>query len=146
MYNNYNANIYHYNNKHHACVHTCVISLVICQSGLTFLLLTFLAHCLHLALLQALTVPACLSTLCYTSLGISQVKLWMHYKKLKLNDENTESLLIKSDRIMLPDSAPTSIQVGNSDNPFVTHVRNLGITISSNTTIDKHVTNICRST
>ena len=29
---------------------------------------------------------------------------------------------------------------------FVTHARNLGFTISSNTTMDKHVTNICRST
>ena len=57
----------------------------------------------------------------------------------------TESILIKSDRIMLPDSAPTSIRVGNSDIPFASHARNLGITISSNTTVDKHVTNICRS-
>ena len=53
--------------------------------------------------------------------------------------------LIKSDRIMLPEYAPTSFRVGNSDIPFVTHARNLGITISSNTTMDKHVTNICRS-
>ena len=46
---------------------------------------------------------------------------------------------------MLPDSARTSIRVGNSDIPFVTHTRNLRITISSNTIMDKHVTNICRS-
>ena len=57
-----------------------------------------------------------------------------------------ESFLIKSDGIMLPDSAPTSIGVGNSDVPFASHERNLGITISSNTTMDKRVTNICRST
>ena len=69
----------------------------------------------------------------------------MDCNKLKLNDDKTESILIKSDRIMLPDSAPTSIQVGNSDVPFVSHARNLGITISSDTTVDKHVTNICRS-
>ena len=55
----------------------------------------------------------------------------MDCNKLKLNDDKTESILIKSDLIMLPDSAPTSIQVGNSDFPFVTHARNLGITISS---------------
>ena len=65
--------------------------------------------------------------------------------QLKLNDDKTASVLIKSDRTMLPDSAPTSIQVGNSDIPFVTHARNLEITILSNTTMDKHVTNICRS-
>ena len=38
---------------------------------------------------------------------------------------------------------PTSIRVGNSDIPFGTHARNLEITISSNTTMQKHVTNIC---
>ncbi|WP_419587774.1 hypothetical protein, partial [Thiolapillus sp.] len=76
---------------------------------------------------------------------ISEVKSWMDCNKLKLNDDKTESILIKSDRIMLPDSAPTSIRVGNSDIPFASHARNLGITISSNTTMDKHVTNICRS-
>ena len=46
---------------------------------------------------------------------------------------------------MIPDSAPTSIQVGKSDIPFASHARNPGITISSNTTMDKHVTSICRS-
>ena len=46
---------------------------------------------------------------------------------------------------MLPNSAPISIRVSNSDILFVTHARNVGITISSNTTMDKHATNICRS-
>ena len=69
----------------------------------------------------------------------------MDCNKLKLNDDKTESVRIKLDRILLPNSAPTSIRVGNSDIPFITHARNLGITISSNTTMDKHVTNICRS-
>ena len=76
---------------------------------------------------------------------ISEVTLWIDWNKPKLYDDKTESNLIESDRIMLPDSAPTSIRVGSSDVPFVTHARNLGITISSNTTMDKHVTNICRS-
>ena len=77
---------------------------------------------------------------------ISEVTLWMDWNKPKLYDDKTESILIKSDRIMLPDSAPTSIRVGSSDIPFFTHASNLGITISCNTTMDKHVTNICRST
>ena len=46
---------------------------------------------------------------------------------------------------MLLDSAPTSIPADNSDIPFVTHARNCGMTISSNTTMDKHVMSICRS-
>ena len=76
---------------------------------------------------------------------ISEVKSWMDCNKLKLNDDKTESILVKSDRIMLPDSAPTSTRVGNSDILFASHARNLGITISSSTTTDKHVKNICRS-
>ena len=76
---------------------------------------------------------------------ISEVKLWMDCNKLKLNDEKTESLLIKSDRAKFPDPAPTSVRVGNSVIPFATHAKNLGFTISSNTTIDKHATYICRS-
>ena len=69
----------------------------------------------------------------------------MDCNKLKLNDDKTESILIKSDRIMLPDSAPASIWVGNSDIPFASYARHLGIMISSNTAMDKHFTNICRS-
>ena len=60
---------------------------------------------------------------------ISEVKSWMDCNKLKLNDDKTESILIKSDRIMLPDSAPTSIRVGNSDIPFASHARHLGLSL-----------------
>ena len=69
----------------------------------------------------------------------------MDCSKLKLNDDKYQSNLIKSDKIMPPDSATTSTRVGNSDIPFASHARNLGITISSNTTMDKLVTNIWRS-
>ena len=68
----------------------------------------------------------------------------MDCNKLKLNDDKTEPVLIKADRIMLPDFAPTSIRVGNSDTLFVTHARNLWTTISSNTIMDKYVINIYR--
>ena len=69
----------------------------------------------------------------------------MDCNKLKLNDDKTESILIQSDRIMLSGSAPTSIRAGTSEIPFASHARSLGITISSSTTMDKHVTNICTS-
>ena len=76
---------------------------------------------------------------------IFNVKLWMDCNKLKLNDDKSESILIKSDRIMLPDSAPTPIRAGNSDIPFASHARNLGIIISSNSIMDKQFANICGS-
>ena len=76
---------------------------------------------------------------------ISAVKLWMDCNKLKLNDDKTESILIKSDKIMLPVPASIFIPVRNYDIPVASHARNFGITISSNTTMDNHVTNNCRS-
>ena len=76
---------------------------------------------------------------------LSEIKSWMDCNQLKVNDDKTESFLIKSDRIMLPDSAPTSIRVGNSDIPFASHARNLGIIISSNSIMDKQFANICGS-
>ena len=53
----------------------------------------------------------------------------MDCNKLKLNDDKTKFILVKSDLIMLPDSAPTSVRVSNSDIPFVTHARNLRIAV-----------------
>ena len=55
------------------------------------------------------------------------------------------NLFDQVDRIMLPGSASISIPVGNYGIPVASHARNFGITISSNTTMVKHATNICRS-
>ena len=76
---------------------------------------------------------------------ISEVKLLIYCNKLKLNDDKTESVLIKSDRIYAPWFCTHFYSSWSLWHPFVIHTRNLGITISSNTTMDKHVTNICRS-
>ena len=65
--------------------------------------------------------------------------------KLKLNDDKTEALLIKkkTDRSLVP--LPTSIQVGSASIAFSSHARNLGFTVSSDMSLDKHVSNIARS-
>ena len=76
---------------------------------------------------------------------ISDIKTWMTTNKLKLNDDKTEVLLIHSQRKKLPDSTPKSITIGQSEITFSVQARNLGVTITDTLSLDKHITNTCRS-
>ena len=62
----------------------------------------------------------------------------------KFNDDKTESLLTASNRTYFPNPPPTSIHIGNTDIPFSSQEKNLGVTLSSNLSMEKHVTNVCR--
>ena len=75
---------------------------------------------------------------------ISDLKTWMTRNKLKLNDDKTEAVLIKSNRTTFPNAQPTSLRVGSADSPFTTCARNLGFMISD-MPLDKHISNVCRS-
>ena len=76
---------------------------------------------------------------------ISDVKTWMTSNKVKQNDAKTECLLIVSDRTSLPNPHPTSIHIGDTDFLFSLQAKNLGVTLTNNLYMEKHVTNICRS-
>ena len=76
---------------------------------------------------------------------ISDVKTWMTSNKLKLNDDKTECLLIVSNRTSLPNPHPTSIHIGDTDILFSLQAKHLGVTLTNNLFMEKHVTNICRS-
>ena len=76
---------------------------------------------------------------------ISAVKTQMTADKQKLNDDKTESLLTASNRTHFPNSLPTAIHVGYTDIPFSSQAKNLGVTLSSNLSMEKHVANVCRS-
>ena len=76
---------------------------------------------------------------------ISDVKTWMTSNKLKLNDDKTECLLIVSNRTSLPNPHPISIHIGDTDILFSLQAKNLGVTLTNNLSMEKHVTNICRS-
>ena len=65
--------------------------------------------------------------------------------KLKLNDDKTECLLIVSNRTSLPNHHLTSIHIGDTDILFPCRQKNLGVTFTNNLSMEKHVTNICRS-
>jgi hypothetical protein len=60
---------------------------------------------------------------------ISDVKQWMTANKLKLNDDNTEALLVASKTKPVPPHSPTSIFVGDSSICFSSKATNLGVTI-----------------
>ena len=75
---------------------------------------------------------------------ISDIKSWMVENKLKLNDDKTEALLIAKRSAGVADS-PTSIRVGDADVHFSSSARNLGFIITSDMTLDKHISNTCRS-
>ena len=77
---------------------------------------------------------------------ISDVKTWMTQNKLKLNDDKTYALLMKSSRTTFPDAQPTSFHIGSADIPFRICARNLGFMVSDlSTSLDKHISSVCRS-
>ena len=76
---------------------------------------------------------------------VDDVRRWMTCNKLKLNDDKTEILLIHPQNKPLPPSAPSFISIGNSNITLSTSARNLGVTFTDTLSMDKHITNICRS-
>ena len=74
------------------------------------------------------------------------IKQWMTENKLKLNDDKTEALLVKSSRCTALDPSLTSVKIGNADIPFVPCVRNLGFIVTAHElSLHNHVSNVCRS-
>ena len=54
-------------------------------------------------------------------------------------------LLIVSNRTSFSNPHPTSIHTGDTDILFSLQAKNLGVTLTNNLSMEKHVTNICRS-
>ena len=91
------------------------------------------------------TVPDQIQTTEIMKKCITDVKLWMTHNKLQLNDSKTESMLVKSHRLSVNLSLPSSMCIGNSEVLFVSSVKNLGVTLDCNLNVIQHVLNICRS-
>ena len=75
---------------------------------------------------------------------ISDVKTWMTSNKLKLNDDKTVSAHCLEQNLF-PNPHPTSIHIGDTGILFSLQAKNLGVTLTNNLSMEKHVTNICRS-
>ena len=70
----------------------------------------------------------------FTSLQncITDVKSWMTTNKLQLNDTKTEAMIALSNRMSIHTSLPAGIYIEDTDVPFVSSVKNLGVTPDSN--------------
>ena len=75
---------------------------------------------------------------------MSDAKAWATANMLKLNDNNTELMLVTSKRTKHLHNLPTSITIGNAQIPFKQSVKNLGFTLDCHLTMNAHVTNIAR--
>ena len=76
---------------------------------------------------------------------IGDVKAWATANMLKLNDNNTELMLVTYKRTKHLHNLPTSITIGNAQFPFKQSVKNLGFTLDCHLTMNAHVTNIART-
>ena len=76
---------------------------------------------------------------------IRDVKAWATANMLKLNDNNTELMLVTSKRTKHLHNLPTSITIGKAQIPFRQSVKNLGITLDCRLTINGHVSIIAQT-
>ena len=76
---------------------------------------------------------------------IGDVKSWMTFNKLKLNDEKTEALIISSQRMSLSAPLPSELVVGHASVPFSKFAKNLGVVLDSHLTMNAQVGNVIRS-
>ena len=79
-----------------------------------------------------------------TQLCITDIKSWMTYNKLQLNNDKTEVIFIVPKRLS-PNLLPTSIQLENSSIQTSATVRNLGITLDQTLTFQNHISSVCRA-
>ena len=76
---------------------------------------------------------------------ISDIKAWATTNMLKLNDNKTELMHVTSKRTNHLHNLPTSITIGNSQNPLLQSVKNLGLTLDRHLTVNVHVSKIART-
>ena len=76
---------------------------------------------------------------------ISDVKSWMTYNKLKLNDDKTEAMIISAPRLSSSATLPDSLTVGNTQVPFSQSVKNLGVTLDAHLTMTVQIANLIKA-
>ena len=76
---------------------------------------------------------------------VNDVKSWMNFNKLKLNDEKSELIFVASPRMFSTVSLPDSLILGFSNVSVSKSARNLGIVLDSNLSMKDHVSSVIRS-
>ena len=74
---------------------------------------------------------------------IIEIQQWMTWRKLKINAK-TEFMII-GNRHQLSKQSVEQITTGNSSIMPSSSVRNLGVTLDSNFSLNKQIVNICKS-
>ena len=74
---------------------------------------------------------------------ITDLKTWMIYNKLRLNDDKTELMLATPKRFHNHSSLPPSMQCSQVDISFSPSVRSLGVVLVQTLSFKQHVLNIC---
>ena len=69
---------------------------------------------------------------------VNDVRKWMLVNKLKINDSKTEFLIIGS-KHQLSKITIDSIKIGDSEKRPVTSVKNLGVLIDNNLSMESHI-------
>ena len=75
---------------------------------------------------------------------ITDIRSWMIADRLKLNDDKTEFMIIRT-RAQLDKVNVSEIVVGQTKVPAVTTVRNLGAWLDANLTMSAHINKTCQS-
>ncbi len=73
----------------------------------------------------------------------ADIKTWMCSNRLKLNDDKTEAMII-GPKSRLAKVESTHITIGESSIPFSKSVKNLGILLDSNMSMEPQVDDLCR--
>ena len=76
---------------------------------------------------------------------IDDILTWMVSNKLKLNPEKTEAM-VSGSKLQLNQISSESMTVDNNSIPFVQSVKYLGVTLDSSLTMQRHISDVCRST
>ena len=75
---------------------------------------------------------------------ISDIRCWMAQNTLKLNDDKTEVIIFGS-KHQLSNLGAVSVKIGDTEITPSPQVKNLGVCQDSQLTMEKHVTNVCRT-
>ena len=76
---------------------------------------------------------------------INDVKAWATMKMLKLNDNETDLMLVISKGTKDLHNLPTSFTIGNAPIPFKQSVKNLDFALDCHLTMNAHVSTIART-
>ena len=76
---------------------------------------------------------------------IIDVKTWINTNKLQLVDTKTEAMIALWNRISVHTSLLSVIHIGDTNIPFVSFLKNLGVTLDSNLSMSQHINNTCKT-